>query len=149
MDSSFKSIPIGTAEVIKKGGDLTIIGVGASVPYAIQAAGELSLNGIESTVVNGRFIKPLDAETIISAVSATKHLITVEENVLTGGFGSAVSSLLHQAGINDIKVKKIAIPDIYVEHGTPSLLRAKYGLDSDGIVKAALALLPQVKKIHC
>ncbi|MFA5628978.1 MAG: 1-deoxy-D-xylulose-5-phosphate synthase [Dehalococcoidales bacterium] len=149
MDSSFKSIPIGTAEVIKKGGDLTIIGVGASVPYAIQAAGELSLNGIESTVVNGRFIKPLDAETIISAVSATKHLITVEENVLTGGFGSAVSSLLHEAGINDIKVKKIAIPDIYVEHGTPSILRAKYGLDSDGIVKAALALLPQVKKIHC
>ncbi|MDD3994379.1 MAG: 1-deoxy-D-xylulose-5-phosphate synthase [Dehalococcoidales bacterium] len=149
MDDMFKTIPMGTAEILKEGNDVAIMAVGASVPYAIQAAGELSLKGIEATVINGRFIKPLGSEVILDTARKIKYIVTVEENVLIGGFGSAVSSLLHEAGITDTMIKKIGIPDRYVEHGTPKILREKYGLDSEGIIKETLTLLPEVKRIHC
>ena len=149
MDDMFKTIPMGTAEILKEGNDVAIMAVGASVPYAIQAAGELSLKGIEATVINGRFIKPLGSEVILDTARKIKYIVTVEENVLIGGFGSAVSSLLHEAGITDTMIKKIGIPDRYVEHGTPKILREKYGLDSEGIIKETLTLLPEVKSIHC
>ena len=123
--------------------------VGASVPYAIKAADELSAKGITPAVINGRFVKPLDSELLLDTARRIKYLITVEENVLSGGFGSSVSSLLQEAGLTDVRVKMIGIPDIYVEHGTPTILREKYGLDSNGIVRETLALLPQVKRIHC
>jgi 1-deoxy-D-xylulose-5-phosphate synthase len=149
MDNSFKMIPIGTSEILKDGNDVAIMAVGASVPYSLQAAGELSLKGIEATVINSRFIKPLDAVTLLDTARRIKHIVTVEENVLIGGFGSSLLSLLQEAGISDIKVKMIGIPDKFVEHGTPSILREKYGLDADGIVRATMALLPEVKRIHC
>jgi 1-deoxy-D-xylulose-5-phosphate synthase len=149
MDDSFKVIPIGTSEVLKEGNDIAIVAVGASVPYAIKAAAELSLKGIDAAVINGRFVKPLDSEVIVDTARRIKYLVTVEENVLSGGFGSNVLSLLQDAGITDVKVKMIGIPDKFVEHGTPSLLREKYGLDSDGIIRETIALLPQVKQIHC
>ena len=149
MDESFRMIPLGTSEVLKAGNDVAIMAVGASVPYAIKAADELSAKGITPTVINGRFVKPLDSELLLDTARRIKYLITVEENVLSGGFGSSVSSLLQEAGLTDIRVKMIGIPDIYVEHGTPTILREKYGLDSNGIVKETLALLPQVKRIHC
>jgi 1-deoxy-D-xylulose-5-phosphate synthase len=149
MDNSFKVIPIGTSEILKDGNDVAIMAVGASVPYSLQAAGELSLKGIEATVINSRFVKPLDTVTLLDAARRIKHIVTVEENVLIGGFGSSLLSLLQEAGISDIKVKMIGIPDKFVEHGTPSILREKYGLDADGIVRATMALLPEVKRIHC
>jgi 1-deoxy-D-xylulose-5-phosphate synthase len=149
MDDIFKAIPIGTSELLKEGNDVAIIAVGASVPYATKAAAELSLKGIDAAVINGRFVKPLDSEIIVDTARRIKYLITVEENVLSGGFGSNVLSLLQDAGITDVKVKMIGIPDKFVEHGTPLLLREKYGLDSDGIVRETIALLPQVKRIHC
>jgi 1-deoxy-D-xylulose-5-phosphate synthase len=149
MDNSFKVIPIGTSEILKDGNDVAIMAVGASVPYSLQAAGELSLKGIEATVINSRFVKPLDTVTLLDAARRIKHIVTVEENVLIGGVGSSLLSLLQEAGISDIKVKMIGIPDKFVEHGTPSILREKYGLDADGIVRATMALLPEVKRIHC
>jgi 1-deoxy-D-xylulose-5-phosphate synthase len=149
MDASFKLIPVGTGEVLRSGNDVAIMAVGASVPPAIEAAGQLLLKGIEATVINGRFIKPLDSEIIVDTARRIKHIVTVEENVLIGGFGSSVESLLQEAGLTDIKVKAIGIPDKYVEHGTPSILRAKYGLDSNGIVRETIAFLPEVKRIHC
>ncbi|MDD4924456.1 MAG: 1-deoxy-D-xylulose-5-phosphate synthase [Dehalococcoidales bacterium] len=149
MDNAFKIIPLGMAEVLKYGNDVAIMAVGASVPYAIQAAGELSLKGIEATVINGRFVKPLDSGILLDTARRIKHIVTVEENVLSGGFGSSVLSLLQEAGLSDIRVKTIGIPDKYVEHGTPSILREKYGLDSGGIVRETIALLPEVKRIHC
>jgi 1-deoxy-D-xylulose-5-phosphate synthase len=149
MDASFKMIPIGTAEILKDGGDVAIIAVGASVPYSLQAAGELSLKGINATVINSRFVKPLDAHTLLDTARRIKHIVTVEENVLNGGFGSSLLSLLQEAGICDVRVKTIGIPDKFVEHGTPTILREKYGLDADGIVRETMALLPDVKSIHC
>ncbi len=79
----------------------------------------------------------------------TKYLVTVEENVLSGGFGSNVLNLLQNSGLNEVRVKNIGIPDKFIEHGKPSALRTKYGLDAGGIVKETLALLPEVKRIHC
>jgi len=149
MDASFKFIPVGTGEVLRSGNDVAIIAVGASVPPAIEAAGQLLLKGIEATVINSRFIKPLDSEIIVDTARRIKHIVTVEENVLIGGFGSSVESLLQEGGLTDVKVKAIGIPDKYVEHGTPSILRAKYGLDSNGIVRETIAFLPEVKRIHC
>jgi 1-deoxy-D-xylulose-5-phosphate synthase len=149
MDSAFKLIPVGTGEIMKYGNDVAIMAIGASVPPAIEAAETLSLKGIEATVINGRFIKPLDAELILDTARRIKYIVTVEENVLSGGFGSGVLSLLQDAGLTDVKVKTIGIPDKFVEHGTPSLLRAKYGLDSKGIMREVVALLPEVKRIHC
>ena len=149
MDNSFKIIPIGTSEVLKDGSDVAIMAVGASVPYSLQAAGELSLKGIEATVINSRFVKPLDATTLLDTARRIKHIVTVEENVLIGGFGSSLLSLLQEAGISDVRVKTIGVPDKFVEHGTPSILREKYGLDADGIVRETMALLPDVKSIHC
>jgi 1-deoxy-D-xylulose-5-phosphate synthase len=149
MDDSFKMIPLGTSEVLKSGDDAAIIAVGASVPYALKAADELSLKSIDSTVVNGRFVKPLDTELILEIARRIKYLVTVEENVLSGGFGSSILSLLQDAGITDVRVKTIGIADKYVEHGTPAILREKYGLDSDGIEREVIALLPQMKRIHC
>jgi 1-deoxy-D-xylulose-5-phosphate synthase len=149
MDASFKLIPVGTGEVLRSGNDVAIMAVGASVPPAIEAAGQLLLKGIEATVINSRFIKPLDSEIIVDTARRIKHIVTVEENVLIGGFGSSVESLLQEAGLTDVKVKAIGIPDKYVEHGTPSILRAKYGLDSNGIVRETIAFLPEVKRIHC
>jgi 1-deoxy-D-xylulose-5-phosphate synthase len=149
MDNTFKMIPLGTSEVLKVGNDVAIIPVGASVSYALKAADELSLKGIDSTIINGRFIKPLDSELLLETTQRIKFLVTVEENVLSGGFGSSVLSLLQEAGLTDVRVKTIGIPDKYVEHGTPTILREKYGLDSDGIVRETITLLPQVKRIHC
>jgi 1-deoxy-D-xylulose-5-phosphate synthase len=149
MDSSFSLIPIGTGEILKYGKDVAILAIGAAVSPAIEAAGELSLKGIEATIVNSRFVKPLDSDIILDIARRTKYFVTVEENVLSGGFGSSVLMLLQNAGLNDVKVKTIGIPDKFIEHGTPSILRAKYGLDASGIVKETIALLPEVKRIHC
>ena len=112
------------------------------VAPAIEAAQELASKGIESTVVNARFAKPLDAELIIGLASRIKRIVTVEENALTGGFGSSVVNLLQKSGMTDIQVKSIGLPDEFVEQGTQATLRSKYGLDAKGIARELLALFP-------
>ncbi len=112
------------------------------VAPALEAARELASSGIEATVVNARFAKPLDAELIIDLASDVKYLVTVEENTLSGGFGSSVVDLLQQSGISDIRVESIGIPDEFVEQGSQAQLRAKYGLDVDGIARRVLELFP-------
>ncbi len=149
MDSPFSLISIGSGEILKYGDDVAILAIGATVQPAMAAAKELSLIGINATVVNGRFVKPLDSDIILSIASRIKYIVTVEENVLNGGFGSSVLALLQAAEISDVKIKTIAINDKFVEHATPVMLKSKYGLDSSGIIKAVVALLPETKRIHC
>jgi len=141
MDEEAKEIPIGKAEVVKKGKDLIILAVGSTVKAALEAASRLQNWEIDSTVVNARFVKPLDAELIGSLVSECRRLITVEENVLQGGFGSAVLELLEEKGITGVEVKRLGIPDNFVEHGPQDSLRNKYGIDAEGIVRAGEELL--------
>lgn len=140
--STLRKIPIGKAEVLREGKDLLILALGASVHPALDAARQLRDQGFKATVVNARFVKPLDAQLILSLAARHGRVLTVEENVALGGFGSAVLELLSDHNLG-VPVKRLAIPDIFMEHGAPNILRQKYGLDAAGILKAALEILEQ------
>lgn len=142
-------LPVGKAEVVREGEDLLILAIGASVYPSLKAAEELEKLGYQATVVNARFVKPLDESLILNLAARRGRVLTVEENVLMGGFGSAVVELLMDRGLL-VPVKRLGIPDVFVEHGSPAILREKYGLDAKGIVKGALELLErpaQPKKV--
>jgi 1-deoxy-D-xylulose-5-phosphate synthase len=143
LDKKLHQIPIGKGEILRKGKDAAILAIGTTVAPALKAAQNLAEKGIEVTVANARFAKPLDAELIKELAGDTKRLVTVEENALSGGFGNSVIDLLQQSGISDIKVKVIAIPDEFVEQGSQARLRAQYGLDAEGIARQVLELFPK------
>ena len=130
-----KKIEIGKGEILREGdGEVAIIAYGSMVYPAVQAAETLEKDGIAATVVNARFVKPLDAELILKLVNANRVIITVEEAYLAGGFGSAVMELLEENNLLDkVKVVRMGVPDRIITHGDPKLLLAKYGLDADGI----------------
>jgi 1-deoxy-D-xylulose-5-phosphate synthase len=117
--------------------------LGASVHYALDAAQQLEEKGFQATVVNARFVKPLDEQLILTLAAKCGRVLTVEENVALGGFGSAVLELLSDKGLTGIPVKRLAVPDKFMEHGKPDLLRKNYGLDAEGILKGALEILEQ------
>ncbi|MBM2825767.1 MAG: dxs [Dehalococcoidales bacterium] len=140
LDADLHSIPIGSGEVLEHGADVAILAIGATVAPALGAAQELAASGLKATVVNGRFVKPLDSNLIVDLASGIKYLVTIEENTLNGGFGSSVVDLLQKSGISDVRVKSIGLPDQFIEHGTQAILRAKYGLDAKGIAREVLSL---------
>jgi len=142
LEPKLHEIPIGKGEILRDGEDVAILAIGNMVTPALEAAAALSKQGIEATVVNARFAKPLDAELIIDTASRIKRLVTIEENTTRGGFGNSVVGLLQQSGVSDIQLKSIGIPDEFVEQGSQAVLRAKYGLDAEGITKQVLELLP-------
>lgn len=136
-----KGLEKGRGEVLRNGKDICIVAIGSTVYPALTAAGELEKDGIKASVINARFVKPLDAELIISMAGITEKIITVEENVLQGGFGSAVLEMLEENGVTGIKVKRLGIPDKFIEHGGQDALRKRYGIDRDGIIKAVKEML--------
>ncbi len=138
-----KKLTIGKAEVLREGDDLLILALGASVQHSLKAAQELEKQGFRATVVNARFVKPLDENLILTLAAQCGRVLTVEENVAQGGFGSAVLELFSDRGLMGLTVKRLAVPDMFIEHGAPDLLRAKYGLDAAGILQGALTLLDQ------
>jgi 1-deoxy-D-xylulose-5-phosphate synthase len=142
LETELHQIPIGKGEILRQGKDVVILAIGTTVAPALEAAQKLAEEGIEATVVNARFAKPLDAELIKGLTGKIKRLVTVEENALSGGFGNSVLDLLQQSGINNIQVKIIGIPDEFVEQGSQAQLRANYSLDAEGIARQALALFP-------
>jgi 1-deoxy-D-xylulose-5-phosphate synthase len=142
LDEDFRELPVGKAEVLKEGDDLAIIAIGSTVDPSLKAAGLLNERGINCAVVNARFAKPLDFDTIRGLARATKRLVTVEENSLIGGFGSEVLSLV--SNIAGTKVLRIGIPDEFVQHGAPGILRADYGLDPEGIARRILSFFPEL-----
>ena len=107
-------------------------------------------HNISSTVVNCRFAKPLDVELIASLAKRIPRIITIEENVRQGGFGSAILECLNDEGITSFHLKRMGISDIFVEHGPQALLRSKYNIDAPAIVNAARELMDlklQVPKV--
>ncbi len=146
MDNEFKTIPIGKAEVLREGKDVTLLALGSMVCLAEKAAGDLGFLGIKATVVNARFVKPLDREIILHFAERTGRILTVEEHVLQGGFGSAVLELLNDAGLHNTRVQCVGIPDTFVEHGKPPLLMNKYGLTVEHVVKVVVDKLIQRKR---
>lgn len=143
LEDDLKSLTIGKGEVLKEGSDLAIFAIGATVHPALAAAKRLESEGINIKVINARFVKPLDAELLSQTASQIKKIMTVEENVLQGGFGSAVLEMLAEKNINNIQVKRLGIPDEFVEHATQAELREKYGLDEEGIVRAIRKMISQ------
>ena len=136
LDSKLKTIPIGRAEILMEGGDLVILAVGNGVNTAFEVGKSLAQSGIQAAVVNSRFIKPLDCELVMPHVKASRRLVTLEENVLAGGFGAGVLELLNDNGLSNIEVLRIGIPDKFIEHGHPDIIREKYGLTHDGVFKS-------------
>jgi 1-deoxy-D-xylulose-5-phosphate synthase len=134
-EESLHSIDIGKGEVLREGQDVVIIAIGSTVYPSLRAAEKLADAGIRAAVINSRFLKPLDENLLCDWARRTGKVLTVEENVLQGGFGSAVLELFQERGLGSVQVKRLGIPDIFLEHGPQSLLREKYGVDENGIVK--------------
>ena len=137
LDEELQILPLGKAEILEEGEDLVILAIGSCAQAALRAYDLLAEKGIRAAVVNARFVKPLDEELICSFASKTGKVLTIEENALQGGFGSAVLELLGEKGLKEVAIKRLGIPDVFVEHGTQEELRHKYGLDAEGIVHAA------------
>lgn len=141
MDRDPIPLAIGRGEILAEGDDLALIAIGATVHPALEASRILAQDGIRATVVNARFVKPLDRELILKVAATTGALLTVEENALAGGFGSAILELLESAGVAGIRIKRIGIPDRFIEQGSQAQLRADLGLDAAGIAASARKLL--------
>lgn len=141
LDKEFKRLPVGKAELLREGTDILIIAIGNRVASAQDAAKKLAKHGIKACVVNARFVKPLDKELICKMAKQTKHVVTVEEGMLQGGFGSAVLEVLQEESLFSVKVARLGIPDEFVEHGNSSEIRARYKIDANGIAETAHNLL--------
>jgi len=138
-------LEMGKGEILRDGGEIGIVAYGSMVHPSLAAAENLAKEGIEATVVNARFVKPLDAPLLLALARTKRLLVTVEEAYLAAGFGSAVLELLEENGLQDkVRVVRMGIPDRLITQGDPKLLLAKYGLDADGIytrVKESIEVL--------
>jgi len=138
MDSEFNVIPKGQADVLQYADDakVSIIAVGKMVSHAVEAAAILQKNNITANVINARFIKPLPSDMILDEAKKSPLIVTVEDNILEGGFGSAVLELLNESDIAMMpKVLRLGYPDEYIPQGKISILHEKYGLDAAGIAQ--------------
>ena len=141
FDKDIQPIPIGKAQLLREGEDVLVLAIGRTVHEALDARSVLSQQGISAAVVNCRFVKPLDIDLICSLAKKIPRIITVEENVRQGGFGSAVLEGLNDCGFSGYQLRRIGIADTFVEHGPQKLLRSKYGIDAEAIVETAKQLV--------
>jgi 1-deoxy-D-xylulose-5-phosphate synthase len=137
MDRELRPLEVGKGEVLLEGDDVLILAIGSTVYPSMEAAYRLLEDGIGASVINCRFAKPLDGELICALAEKVGKILTVEENVLGGGFGSAVLELFHERGLSWVRVKRIGIPDQFVDHGPQETLRGRYNINTEGIAKEA------------
>ena len=133
-------IELGRAETLRFGDDVALIALGAGVELALQAADELAEDGLHATVLNARFCKPLDEDAILAAARRCGRVVTMEDGVVQGGFGSAVLELLADHGLI-VPVARVGLPDHFIEHGPVPVLRAEVGLTAEAIAARARALI--------
>lgn len=141
LDQALEILPLGRAELLREGSVAAILALGTMVHPAMEAAATLDAEGIALTVVNARFVKPLDEELIVALAKKCGILITIEENVLQGGFGSAVLELLEQRALTGVRVLRLGYPDSYIPQGEQHELRAMLGLDPAGITSSLRTFL--------
>src|SRR5579872_243940 len=134
LDPEFKALEIGKGEIMREGSDIGILALGSMVYPCVEAATRLESMGIRATVINARFMKPLDEELFCILASEKQFLVTAEEGTEAGGFGAQVAAMLHDRRV-PTSILRIAVPDRIIPHGAPNLLHAKYGLDVEGIVE--------------
>jgi 1-deoxy-D-xylulose-5-phosphate synthase len=145
LDARAAPLPVGKARVVRNGGpraDVLVASIGTTLQAATAAAERLAQDGINATVVDARFVKPLDEDLLCSLAAATRRVVTVEEGVLHGGFGSACLEAFERHGLLDrLHVKRLGLPDEFVTHGDAAKQRVRLGLDAAGIAAAARELI--------
>jgi 1-deoxy-D-xylulose-5-phosphate synthase len=144
LDQALEILPVGSAELLREGTAAAILALGTMVLPALEAASALEEEGLSLTVVNARFVKPLDEELLIMLAEKHGILITIEENSLQGGFGSAVLELLEQRGLRGTRVLRLGYPDSYIPQGEQHELRAMLGLDRAGIISSIRTFLARL-----
>ncbi|MED3551092.1 1-deoxy-D-xylulose-5-phosphate synthase [Cytobacillus praedii] len=135
MDETLIQIPIGTWEVLKNGQDAAILTFGTTIPMAMEAAGILEKRGISVKVINARFIKPLDEKMLLELFKEDMPILTIEEAVLQGGFGSSILEFAHEKGFHHNEIDCMGIPDQFIEHGSVEKLLEEIGMTTDDVVK--------------
>lgn len=143
MDAEMKALPIGSWEVIREGNDAVILTFGTTIGMALDAAEQLAEQGISVRVVNARFIKPMDEAMLHDIMKSELPILTIEESMLQGGFGSAVIEFAFDHGYRNINLDRIGIPDEFIEHGEVDLLLAEIHVTADEAVKRITKLVPK------
>ena len=133
-----KLFEIGEGEILREGQDLAIFALGSMVESSLRCAELLASEGMEATVCNMRFAQPLDEKLILQVVQKVPTVFTVEEHVLTGGFGSKVLEFFERNQIQDVRVKRFALPNKFIEHGSRDRLLDQFGLSAEKMAKAIL-----------
>jgi 1-deoxy-D-xylulose-5-phosphate synthase len=141
IDRQPTPIELGRAEVIDWGLDGMIVAFGSLLPSCVKAANRLREEGLDVGVINARFVKPLDTDTLLRAVEGCGFVVTVEEGCLVGGFGSALLEAANEAGLNTANIRRLGLPDRYIEHGERSELLAELQLDANGIAAVCRELI--------
>ena len=155
MDAELRVLPIGKGEVLRNGngpdaplgGDVAIIGYGTEVYAALEAADTLTKRGLKVTVVNARFVKPLDADLLLDVGRSHPRVVTCEEACLPAGFGSAVCELYQDSHLTDVPVLRVGVPDMFIEHGTQALMRDKLRINAKGIVSQIEERFPELAAV--
>lgn len=145
MDEELRTIPIGTWEVLRNGKDVAILTFGTTIPMALEAADHLQKQGISVKVVNARFIKPLDDKMLYGVLKSNMPILTIEEAVLQGGFGSAVLEYAQSQGFSNT-IDRMGIPDKFIEHGSVKELLQEIGMTTEEVIKRIQAFSPKKQK---
>ncbi|WP_044340051.1 1-deoxy-D-xylulose-5-phosphate synthase [Rossellomorea aquimaris] len=146
MDAELKTIPIGTWEILKQGTDAAILTFGTTIPMAMEAAADLEKQGLSVRVVNARFIKPMDEKMLKNILEEEMPVLTIEEAVLQGGFGSGVLEFAQEQGFHDAVIDRIGIPDYFIEHGSVKELLNEIGMTKENVVDRILTITPKKQK---
>jgi len=146
LDGVMQNLEIGKAELLRDGTDVVIVAIGQPVIPALRAAQDLAPLGINAAVVNARFVKPLDKDLFRDLFTRIPRLISVEDHVTAGGFGSAMVEMLADEGLTGVEVRRLGVPDRFIPHGTQDELRKMCGFDRDAIAQAALQMARRAKK---
>ena len=146
LETPIAPLEIGKGELLREGKDIAILAIGSTVMPALRAAQELAPLGIDAAVVNARFVKPLDRDLIVNVLSSVPRAITVEDHVITGGFGSAVAELLADEGMTGVALRRLGVADRFIPHGTQDELKKICGFDKDAIAQAAMQMMRGERK---
>ena len=145
LDAPLAELPIGISETLRDGADVAILAYGTMAQAALAAAETLAADGIEATVVNARFAKPLDADRYLALAARIGRVLTVEEHVVAGGFGSAVGELFAERGAK-VELEILGVPDEWVDHGAQKIWRKHFGLDAEGIAATVRGRWPRLAR---
>ncbi len=146
---SFKKhdkIKLGKVEILKEGKDISIIAIGKTVARAMEISNMLEKNKISAEVINTRFLKPLDKETIKSSINKTKFVITIEDGTIINGLGTAIKELIVNEKLKEVEIKSYAYPDEFIKHGEVSQIEKIYHQDSKSIYEDIINMRNKKKK---